>query len=349
MSRTLNLATSDYQNGDGGLLTNPFFDISQENGTTPSAVNGYYFADQWAKGYIGMSTCSSYKYAGAVSGAPYDRFKSAGIANITTAKASYSAGEYLLPYVQSVEGIYFLNSGWGTPTPKPVSVVMSFYANWAGTGSLGIQLYGGTRTYVTTFPVTVGNQTVVLTIPGDVGGNWYTGNTGSFVIIPFAVTGTTYQAPTLNAWNVGNYTGHSTATNWSSTTGNQISLYYCNAFIGTIPFKSGTDAGIVDFIFSTKRPFDEELRRCKRYLQYIVTALRTYSTGTETMTGEVNFPVEMRAVPTSTGAGGGISGGFVSGYTFGPDSPQSGYVQMSTSGVGDSYFISYLFRLNARM
>lgn len=257
-----------------GLLTNPFFEISQENGTTAgAAASAYYSADQWYALESSDAVLSVQNVANPFSGtATLKRLQSSVKATATTADGTIAAAQYIQPCVQVIEGTFWNSLGWGTADARAVDIPIIAQCSVTGTYPVAITNAAGNRAYVTTISLTANTPTVCfVTIPGDTGGTWVTTNAASAKLFIGAVGGSDYQASSLNAWEATDNFTHSSCTNWAASgTTNFFQVAYAQIFpSGVLPFTSAAQitGEALQLLLNMRRPYDEELRRCNRYYQ----------------------------------------------------------------------------------
>lgn len=289
-----------------GLLTNPFFEISQENGTTAGAGSvGYYAADQWRSDEACDAVTSVQNVASPFSGtATLKRLKSSIKVTATTADASFAAGQTLSTVYQPVEGTFWGSLGWGTSDARSVDIVIIAQCSVTGTYPVAIRNGSTDRSYVTTISLTANTPTVcMVTIPGDTSGTWVATNAVGAYLSTGDVTGSTFQVSSLNTWTAGNYFSHSTCTNWAASgTTNFFQIGYCQAFpAGVLPFTSAAEitGEALQLLLNMRRPHDTELARCQRYYQWMATVGGLFNSSTSAQLA-ILYEAPMRTDPTST-------------------------------------------------
>jgi len=374
---------------DLGLLTNPHFEISQENGTTLKSNIGAtatYAADQWlATESAATLQMSVQNIASPFSGtANFKRLAASVKAIATTAQASLAAGEYGIPCEQRIEGSFLKHLGWGTADARAIDVAIILQASVTGTYCLAVRNGALDRSYVTTFSLTANTPTVVfVTIPGDTSGTWATDTGAGMFIDVGSIAGSTFQASSLNAWGAGSFISHSTATNWGATLNAFVQVAYCQAFpTGVLPFTAASQitGEALQRLIGARRPYDVEMRRCQRYwcksarygtamadgLVMATDGLRASSTAVSATVVDgppVSFPAPMRTPPTITyykgdqGATNGQWAAFVSGTWTSATATTSRTVTETlfnasltgTYTAGQSYVTNGSWSANARM
>jgi len=176
------------------------------------------------------------------------------VQQVNTACTSFSGGNYWFGVYQIIEGYncYDLVS-------KPTTVSFLFNASQTGTYPVCIRDSSSAYSYVTTFNYTNSGvtQRVVVNIPAPPAGATYprTNGVGMSVIVGFQNTGT-YQAPSINAWNAGNYLSAAGCVQWGLVANAFISVTNLQLEAGTIqnPVFEVIDLGL-------------EYLRCQRYFE----------------------------------------------------------------------------------
>jgi len=291
-----------------GLLTNPFFEISQENGTTAgAAASVYYAADQWYALESSEAVLSVQNVVNPFSStATLKRLQNSVKATATTADASLSSAQYIVPCAQPIEGTVWRSLGWGTADARAIDIVFIAQCSVTGTYPVSVRNAASNRSYVTTVSLTANTPTVCLvTIPGDTGGTWVTTTAHSATLWIGAASGSDFQASSLNTWEAANRVSHSTCTNWAASgTTNFFQVAYAQIFpAGVIPFTSAAQitGEALQLLLNMHRPYDEELKRCQRYYEK-VPAQRIHGTmfTTTIILANAHYLTEKRIAPTVT-------------------------------------------------
>lgn len=256
-----------------GLCVNPFFEISQENGTTlmSDVGSGAYAADQWKTSESAATlVLSTQNVETPFSGtAGFKRLASSAKAIATTAQASLGSSEVCAPIQQTIEGTYWRSLGWGTSDARDAVVVGVVMASVTGTYAVTLRNAAGNRSMVKTVSLTANTPTVILeTFSADTSGTWVTTNAAS-AILGFGVTsGSTYETATLGSWQSADYRSATTATDWQGTLNAFVQVGYLNVFpAGVLPWTSASEitGEALQRLLNMRRPFDDERRRCQRY------------------------------------------------------------------------------------
>ena len=293
--------SSPSSSGLAGYLTNPAFEFSQQNGTNAVSVSTnsvtVYGPDQWMSSKNGTVVLSMQQVSGNLSSVSSMRaFRNGMTTTATTAQASYTAGQFATANMQPIEDIFLRDLAWGTADAKSVDVAFIITASVMGTYALSIRDATSGNSYVTNFTLSTTSPTLIFkTIPGPTSGTW-----GNAYLSIGSVTGSTNQAPSLNTWASGNYFSSSACVNWTATTNATVTLNFCNMYAGGIlPFTESNQIGLLNYLNTMKRSYDEELRRCQRYFQWAPVNIQFYSPnfGAEN-SNMIMLPVAMRIAPT---------------------------------------------------
>ncbi len=258
-----------------GLLTNPFFEISQEYGNTAVTLTGsnIYIADQWNGVEFCGGVFSSQVVSDPFSGtATLRRLKSSIKTTATTADASFSAAEALVCAQQPIEGTFWGSLGWGTADARAVDIVIIAQSSVTGTYPVSIRNGAVNRSYVTTISLTANTPTVCLvTIPGDTSGTWVSTNAVAAYLEIGSIGGSNFNATSLNTWEAANKFTHSTCTNWAASgTTDFFQVAYAQVFpAGVLPFTSAAEitGEALQLLLNMRRPYEAELLRCQRYYE----------------------------------------------------------------------------------
>jgi hypothetical protein len=137
---------------------------------------------------------------------------------VTSAVSSFNSATVWSGIQQILEGY----SVWDL-VGQPISLQFIFYTNVTGTFTAALVDSGAAHSYVTTFSATAGiAQLVQLTFPASSSLVLPQSNGAGMYLIIGSISGTGYQAPSLNTWTAGNYGTSATATNWAATVNNYI-------------------------------------------------------------------------------------------------------------------------------
>ena len=133
-------------------IVNGAMQISQEFGSTGTAVNGAFTADQWQLNFVSSSTINSARFgpAAAGPGSPQPYMLAMSASPLETAAA---AGEFASFY-QSIEGIRVSDFGWGSAAAK--QAVLAFDVNVPVAGTYWVNI----RNTPTTTHTFLGSYTI---------------------------------------------------------------------------------------------------------------------------------------------------------------------------------------------
>lgn len=261
-----------------GLQINGGFEVSQENGASAIAIasglQAVHLMDGWVF-YKNSSSVLSAQQATSV----FPGFAKELKLTVTTQAALASGSEYGF-LTQIIEGYRFSRAGWGTADAVPITV--SFWVKSNLTGLVPCSLYdaAGLVASSTNFTINAANtnQWVTLTFPAQTTGTWGTTN-GVGGALRFWVM-------VYGGFNLG-----SSTSNTFETTG-----YF---------FAVGTETPSSDRAAMIARPYQHELRLCRRFF-YKKSGTYNYFYGigqaytSAGMLAFIQLPEEMRAVTTFT-------------------------------------------------
>ena len=213
--------------------------------------------------------------------------------NITTL-AAVAIGDSL-SIQRRIEGTFFRRCNFGTA--QAAAIYVSFWIEASATGTFSVALRNGAaaRSYVVNFTIAAANtrQLCQVTIPGDTTGTWATDTSNAAFLDITAAVGATFQT-TPGAWQAGNFFGTSSATLLNNLVG---SISISDLYLGTEPIGTATS----DY---PHLPFDEQLRRCQRYLPALLapSSISYYGAGSASsaLNARIHFnhPVQARAAST---------------------------------------------------
>jgi|688.fasta_scaffold201622_2 hypothetical protein len=177
---------------------------------------------------------------------------------VTTADASPAAGDYIQFY-QAIEGQNVQQIAKGTSSAKQLT--LSFWVKANVTGTYIVDLYDNDNTRVVSGSYSISASATwekkTVTFAADTTGAFDNDNAASLYIEWWLGAGSTYTSGTLNtSWaSVTNANRAVGQTNLASATSNYWQ-------ITGVQLEVGDTATPFEF-----KPFDEELRKCKRYYQ----------------------------------------------------------------------------------
>lgn len=225
--------------------------------------------------------------------------------------------DYLTWCQQLIEGIFYRNLHG-----KTITLSFWFKSTLAGQYPAGFRNNLGNRSYVTLFTYDVANvwQKIYITLPTDSSGTWEFGSaTGMRVdIASDSVSGSIYEAPSLNTWSTGNYFSTSSGVQVQSQTNITIKVAQLQLVEGDIQTESFSMAG---------RDYADEFNLCQRYYEITgVGAETSLASGSQSGIGFAPWRVVKRATPVVDIQGNSVSnslrnqntGATVSGLNLGP-------------------------------
>ena len=268
--------------------------------------SGYNTVDRWNIVLSGLGTWTQSQSTDVPTG---QGFATSLKMDCTTANGSLSAGSYLI-VDQRVEGqnLQYLKKG----TSSAESTTISFWVKSAKTGTYIVSLsdMDNSRYIANSYTVSSANtwEKKTITYAGDTTGAFGNDNGASLKVQFWLVAGTTYSSGTL-------------ATSWESNTNannavGQVNLADSTSnewYVTGVQLEAGTTASDFEFL-----PVDVNLNRCRRYYytfadrrtsgvspvrDQTAIALGTAHYGNQ-VTVCINFPTEMRTVPSLEQASG---------------------------------------------
>lgn len=279
------------------LAQNGFHQVSQINGlNSVSIADGAsaYISDGWVMEVVGTSI------TGQVIADPFTTnpaIKYGQKLNITVAKPTLSAGDYVIEYTR-LEGSRVANLGFGGSGANYLLVSRVMKSNIAITGYIWLRNAAKNRTYLRSFTLAANTEKLISCVfPGDTTGTWVKDTTIGMEIGFGYAAGTTFRG-TVNAWNAGNYYGTTSSTNLAATANN----YIIGSGLLILPYMSNavTEAPLVNETARYARPFSEDLRDCQRYYEKIGAGVAGAWSAADTAQLGVNFKVPKRQVSGMT-------------------------------------------------
>ena len=213
----------------------------------------------------------------------------------TTADASIAAGQRLIVFTRC-EGNVVSQLNFGTSNAK--TVTLSFYVRSSITGTHGGALGNGSdnRNYPFTYTISSANtwEQKTITIAGDQTGTWATGTGRSLQVVWGLGVGSTYSG-SAGAWAAGDINSATGAT--TGVLGTLNATWYLTG----VQLEVGEQATPFEH-----RSYGDELRRCQRYFWKPATSgwQGQYINTNTNVTFVYPYPVNMRATPSVTAAGG---------------------------------------------
>jgi len=251
-------------------------------GTAITPTASQFVSDQWQ---CFISQASKLTFQQVVDAPPGLKYST----KITVA-SQYSplAGDFFL-FTQSMEGQNLIDFKLGTI--DAVAIITSQWVKGSVPGTYAVSFLDSAASlfYVGTFVVTTSWQRLVIVVPGATTGTWATDNTISLQVRFDLGSGSNYNA-TAGSWQAGNLL----RTAGSVTFVNQVAGSTLN-ITGVQAEKGVTgQAAPTEFEFL---PYEEQLRRCQRYLSPIGNMIgQCISTTNANM--QARSIVPMRATPT---------------------------------------------------
>ena len=275
--------------GTRNRIINGDMRIDQRNGgASVTPTNGSYTLDRWSGNVTQASKFTVQRNAGAVT--PPSGFTNY-LGVVSSSAYSVTSSDAFSVY-QAIEGLNSADLAWGTAAAQPV--VISFWVRSSLTGTFGGSLKNsaGNRSYPFSYTISSANtwERKSVAVLGDTSGTWLSDNNIG-VLLTFGIgVGTTFSG-TTGAWAGANLIS---ATGATSVVGTNGATFY----ITGVQLEAGTVATPFE-----RRSYGQELSLCQRY--YVAETLAYTRWGRDVASGKpssvwVDFPVTMRAAPTTT-------------------------------------------------
>jgi hypothetical protein len=338
-----------------GLLINPYFEISQERGSTavtvgPSAAGANTYAlDQWTVQARGTMAVSAQQVAAPFGVDGFRRLQNGLRVTVTTAQASLGANDGLC-IEQPIEGTFLAALGLGTADARGVDIAMVVQASVAGTYTIYVQNAARDRSWNSNVTLVANTPTVVfVSVPAITSGNWATTNAVADYIGVSLGAGSSLQTATLASWQSNSARGHASTLNMAATNATTFTVAFAQAFpSGVLPYTSAaqiTGENLARLLL-LRRPWDEELRRCRRYWEEISVSIQSPSGGSANIIVPFSYE-EKRSIPTLTL--GNYAASYAAGYgsTY-PYLRTGGLFQIVANAV-NAYIVDQRILVAARM
>jgi hypothetical protein len=245
-----------------------------------------------------------------------------------TSTSAYSVGaSELFQIQQGIEGFNTADLAFGTANAKTVTI--SFWVRSSLTGTFGGSLANSAadRSYPFTYTITAANtwEQKSVTIAGDTSGTWVGATNGIGLRVIFSLGAGASASGTANAWG-GFFTAPTGATSVVGTSG-------ATFYITVVQLEVGTQATSFEY-----RQYGTELALCQRYYwnvrgdiePYVAFASGMVRSGGAAQIVYCKYPVNMRAIPTFTGANVTVE---TSGGQSNLGSPSGSYAGLSSARI----------------
>ena len=237
------------------LIINGGMTISQRIGTTATAITGgAYGLDRWLAYYDGNSYTTQQVADAPASSGVYNSMK---LLVTGTSTPNYSF------FGQKLEANNINHIGLGTANCQ--SFTISFYVKSSVTGVYSISVTNNASDLAYPVQYTINSadtwERKTMTIPPITSGTWEVG-TGIGIFLRFNMGSPSSRTDTADGWRTGNFDGADGSTgsiSWATTSGASFYITGCQLEVGTeaTPFEH--------------RSFCDELHRCQRYFEVIVS------------------------------------------------------------------------------
>jgi hypothetical protein len=269
-------------------VINGDFLIDQRNAGASStpATDPTRTIDRWKVNIFGSGRCQVGQNLGAFA---YPAGFTSYYGMKVTTTTSVGANDYFF-LSQVVEGVNTIDWQWGTASAKTVTLSFWVQSSIAGTAGGFVRNAGSsasnyTRSYPFTFTITntLTWEYKTITIPGDTGTPWYTGQTDG---VEFGIelwNGSTYQSAP-GAWAAGNFTGPSGGTiNYAGTLNSVMNITGVQIELGSVATQF------------ERRLYNFELAACQRYYEPTIARLGGYHTTNNYLRSSVYFNTKKRS------------------------------------------------------
>lgn len=320
-------------------IVNPSMWVSQEAQGAAVTAGGAYPVDQWQTGAVTTGVVSAQRVASPVGANSPSAYRLR--LTVTTADTSLAATEYYA-ILQAIEGVRIAKLKYGTADARQAVLRFGFKGP-AGTYSIRLGNGAGDRSYVAQFTITAGqaNTDTVqnIVIPGDVTGTWTISNTLGLQLAFIIASGSGFVG--VQGWQAGNFLAGPAQSNGLGVVNNVFEIW---------------DVGLHADIDRTGSPppyvmsdYDDTLRDCQRYWQQATVSQRFWATaGSQYSCSSYPFPVEMRTAPTLTVTAAGTNANAAS-AVLSASSNRDGVFQIGSNAAGDTYSLTRVYSLSARM
>jgi len=210
---------------------------------------------------------------------------------VTTTTDSTLANTSIYVATQIIEGFNIADLGWGTATPKPVT--LSFWVRSSESGTMGGVIRnlfdGATASYPFSYEIEYANtwEQKAVTILGPPSGTAFGTTNGEGFLVSFTFGASSNRLGADATWG-SNLWGPTGMTQLIST--QNATIYYTG-----LQLEVGTVATPFEH-----RPIGTELALCQRYFCWNGGTNDTsfFNVNADNIAGSYNFPIEMRATPT---------------------------------------------------
>ena len=274
-----------------GMQINGSMEVSQEFGTSGTAVSGQHPADGWRQYYQGGMVVFAFQAIASIGGG----LPAFVALTPTTAKASLAASDLTI-FFQDMEGYRVNRLNWGAASAQPLTIAFWSSHSRVGVYSVSFRNRDQNRSYVAAYTHAAADtaQYNVITVPGASSGVWEKSNLAGINISFVMAAGSTFTAPTVNTWHAGNYISAPGQVNNVATTSDVFRI----TGVVVLP---GIEAPSAERSALIMRPYDQELVTCMRYYQKISNPPGAGVTNGSLLLFGWSFPlaVPMRATPTA--------------------------------------------------
>lgn len=313
--------------------------VSQQNGTTAGTTQaGYYPVDEFAYAGLHDGTISVQQVAAPTPGGSPNRIR----ATVTGVDVSIGAAQFAR-ILYNIEGFRVADFLFGTANAKDLVLAFGVKAP-AGTYPVVIRNVDASRCCVFEYTISGPNantdQRIVIPIPKDTAGTWFSNNgIGLSVLWGFAA-GSNFSTATIGSWQSANKITTANCINFLGTNGNVFELFDVDLYPDLVGGGASRVYEVPDFV--------KELDLCKRYYQQKTMDIGFGAAGTGDY---VKIPVSispMRASPTITTVTAGTDTN-IGGAAPTPVSTSEVVMTIIAAAAGNCERIGTVYALNSRL
>ncbi len=304
-------------------ITNGQFRIAQAGASFAAPASGAYDLDGWLNANTGAGVFTIAQSAGSSTG------KFCRTMTVTTADAAVAAGDVVVQqtFIEGYDAVKLLGN----------TFTLRFKVKSSVTGIHCVSFYDSVTpaSYIMTYTINTANtwEEKSLTLIGGLQSLSSNTNAPGVAVRWCNAAGATYQ-DTANTWHAANVAATSGQVNDLATNGNVFALQDVTLNLGTV---ATTD----------DMSLAEEIIRCQRYYQSLRVDIFGYGAAGQSAGYGLNWPVIMRAAPTTAFSGGAYVN--ASGIAIANTSSKSGRVSCSVTGTNSFQASDWTLTLAARL
>jgi len=273
--------------GRRNLIINGAMVVNQRNQTV--TASDAFYVDRFKAFY----NTSSGTYSIAQDPDAPDNFEYS--SKVTITASDDLTGSEFMTLAYYAEGYDVAPLNFGTAAAREFTLSFWVKSSVAGTYGVSFRNHAANRSFVSSYTINSANtwEHKSVTVTADANGSWVKTN-GIGLIINWELGNSANYSTSAGSWQSGNYWGLTGGTKLVNTNGATLQLTGVQLEVGSVatPFEH--------------RSYGEELALCQRYFQTGGNcAGRAY--GSANLQAYYQFPIQMRATPTTTQRGAGTS------------------------------------------